>query len=249
MKPAVRRGNLKVATRALAWRVVFEQLRAVGMEYIEDGEKKIARASREVILSGGVINSPQLLMLSGVGNPDELSQHGISVRVPLKGVGKNLQDHIAAAIPYRRKSEGPFVKNLRVDRLAVELAKAYCFGTGFAPYLPSGVGGFLKTAGKLLVPDVQMLFHAGPLGAEPHLRPFKKPVADGFSSRAVLLRPESRGWLKLASADPVVPVRIHQNFLATDKDWNVLREGMRLLRDIGRQGAMSPFVGKELLQD
>lgn len=249
MKPAVARGNVKVATHALAWRVVFEQSRAVGIEYTEGGNKKIARASREVILSGGVINSPQLLMLSGIGDPDELGLHGIEVKVPLKGVGKNLQDHIAAAIPYKRKSVGPFLKNLRIDRLAVELTKAYSLGTGFATDLPSGVVGFLKTGGKLAAPDIQMLFNAGPLTAGPYLRPFKNPTTDGFSARAVLLRPESRGWLRLASADPVAAMRIHQNFLSTDNDWKVLRDGMRLLRDIGRQRALAPFVGDELLRD
>ncbi|HTO47278.1 MAG TPA: GMC family oxidoreductase N-terminal domain-containing protein [Burkholderiales bacterium] len=247
LRPAVARGNVTVAVNALATRVVFEGARAVGVEHAVDGDRRIARAAREVIVAGGVINSPQLLMLSGIGDPEELRSHGIDVKVPLKGVGKNLQDHVCAAIPYSRRTPGPFVQNMRVDRLALALARAWTFGTGFATDLPSGVVAFLKTHASLRAPDIQMLFHAGPLAAGPYLPPLKAPFADGFSARAVLLRPESRGALKLASADPGAPVRIHQNFLATDADWKVLRAGLRLLRDVGRQRAMAPFIGKELL--
>ena len=247
LRPAVARGNVSVAVNALATRVVFEGARAVGVEYVVDGDRRTARAAREVILAGGVINSPQLLMLSGIGDPEELHRHGIDVKVRLPGVGRNLQDHVCAAIPYSRRSPGPLVRNMRIDRLALALGKAWAFGAGFATDLPSGVVAFLKTNPGLAAPDIQMLFHAGPLAAGPYLPPFKRPFADAFSARAVLLRPESRGMLKLASADPAAPVRIHQNFLATDADWKVLRAGLRLLRDVGRQRAMAPFVGRELL--
>jgi 4-pyridoxate dehydrogenase len=247
LRPAVARGNVSVAVNALATRVVFEGARAVGVEYVVDGDRRTARAAREVILAGGVINSPQLLMLSGIGDPEQLHPHGIDVKVALQGVGRNLQDHVCAAIPYSRRSPGPFVRNMRIDRLALALGKAWAFGAGFATDLPSGVVAFLKTNPSLAAPDIQMLFHAGPLAAGPYLPPFKRPFADAFSARAVLLRPESRGMVKLASADPAAPVRIHQNFLASDADWKALRAGLRLLRDVGRQRAMAPFVGRELL--
>lgn len=247
LRPAVARGNVSVAVDALATRVVFDGARAVGVEYVAGGERRIVRATREVILAGGVINSPQLLMLSGIGDPAELRRHGIDVKVPLNGVGRNLQDHVCAVIPYSRRTPGPFVRNMRIDRLALALGKAWAFGTGFATDLPSGVVAFLKSDASLAAPDIQMLFHAGPLAAGPYLPPFKAPFADGFSARAVLLRPESRGAIKLASAEPAAPVRIHQNFLATGTDWKGLRAGLRLLRDVGRQRAMASFVGKELL--
>jgi choline dehydrogenase-like flavoprotein len=248
LRPAVRRGNVSVVTHALATRIVFDRQRAVGVEYVKERKKQIARASREVIVSGGVVNSPQLLMLSGIGDPAELEAHGIEVRVPLRGVGKNLQDHLAAAIPYSRKSPGPFVRAMRMDRLAIELARGYCLGSGFATDLPCGVVGFLKTDSSLPAPDIQMLFNAGPLSAAPWLPPFKPPFADGFSSRAVLLRPESRGRVELASADPAEPPRIRQNFLATDKDRRVLRNGLKMLREVGKQAPLRPFIGAELLQ-
>ena len=102
-------------------------------------------AEREVLLAGGVVNSPQLLMLSGIGDPVELSAHSIDVKVPLPGVGKNLQDHISASVEYRRRGSGPFCRTMRLDRLSVELAKAALFGVGFACDLPSGWTAFVKS--------------------------------------------------------------------------------------------------------
>jgi choline dehydrogenase/4-pyridoxate dehydrogenase len=170
------------------------------------------------------------------------------VRQPLKGVGKNLQDHLVAHVRYTRTAPGPFVRHMRIDRLAAELAKGYCFGTGFATDLPGGAVGFIKTEPALPAPDIQVLFHAGPLSAGPYLPPFRGAFADGFSSIAVLLRPESRGRLQLASADPATPIRIHQNFLAAERDWKMLRAGLRRLIDIGKRKELAPFVGKELLK-
>jgi choline dehydrogenase/4-pyridoxate dehydrogenase len=242
MKPALRRGNVKVVTGALAARVVFEGHRAIG---VQAGES-VFRAAKELIVAGGVINSPQLLMLSGIGEPDQLRSHGIEVKVPLAGVGKNLQDHISAAIPYARREPGPFVRAMRIDRLAYELGRAHFFGTGLATDLPSGVMGFLRTRYAGVAPDIQMLFHAGPLSAAPYLL---KAPADAFGARAVLLRPESRGEVRLASADPRAPVRIRQNFFAAGRDREVLREGLRMLGEIGRKAPLAPFAGKEMLPD
>ena len=106
---------------------------------------------------------------------------------------------------------------------------------------------FLKTDSSLPAPDVQLLFHAGALGAAPWLPPFKPGFVDGFSCRVVLLRPESRGRVSLASPDPATPMRIRQNFLATDGDWNTLRAGVQLFRSIGRESPLAPFVKQELL--
>jgi 4-pyridoxate dehydrogenase len=250
LRPAIKRANLQVEVHAHATRIVFEGAqearRAVGIEYLKAGQTTVARASREVILAGGVINSPQLLMLSGVGDPDELRAHGIAVMAPLRGVGKNLQDHIAAACMYSRREPGPFQKSMRLDRIVMELANAYMFGKGFATDLPSGVVAFLKSELAGEIPDVQILFHAGPLASGPYLPPFKRAFADGFSARAVLLRPESRGSVKLASSDPRAPVRIHQNFFASERDLQVVRTGMRMLRRIAAQPAMKPFLAGEI---
>jgi choline dehydrogenase/4-pyridoxate dehydrogenase len=244
--PALRRRNLTVAVRALATRVTFEGTRATGVEYLQGGSVKTARSERDVILSGGVINSPQLLLLSGIGAPDALGAHGIAVRVALPGVGANLQDHISAAVSYERKGPGPFHRRMRLDRVMPDLARSYLFGTGMATDLPAGLTAFLKTRPEAALPDIQLLFNAAPMTAHPYLAPFRRPYADGFACRVVLLRPDSRGEVCLVSADPRTPLRIRQNFLATKRDWRVLRDGLRLVQDIGRQAPLAPFVASEL---
>ena len=243
LRPALHR--LKVETGALCSRIAFQGNRAVGVEYFQDGTKKTARADREVLVCGGVINSPQLLMLSGIGDPDELRSHGIGVKVAAKGVGRNLQDHVMAPLPFRRKEPGPFLRTMRLDRIALELGKCYFLGTGFATDLPGPLMAFLKTSEDLPVPDVQLLFHGGPLNARPYLT---QPFADGFSCVVVVLRPESRGRVELASNDPGRPVRIRQNFLSRDKDWQTLRAGIRLARQIAAQKSLEKYIGKELMQ-
>jgi 4-pyridoxate dehydrogenase len=244
LRPALHR--VKVQTKAHARRILFEGTRAVGVEYLHNGVRKIARAERETIVSAGVINSPHLLMLSGVGDPEQLRAHGIEVKLPLKGVGKNLQDHVMAPIAFRRKEPGPFQRNMRLDRIAMELGKCYFFGSGFATDLPGPLVAFLKTSPDVPVPDVQLLFHGGPLGASPYLT---RPFPDAFSCIVVVLRPESRGEVKLASADPAKAPSIVQNFLSREKDWSALRAGMRLAREVATQRPLQRFIEAEIAPD
>jgi 4-pyridoxate dehydrogenase len=246
LRPALSRDNLTVIIRALTSKLLFDGTRATGVEYLHNGQRTTARAEREVILCGGVINSPQLLMLSGIGDPDELGAFDIPVKVALPGVGKNLQDHLSASIPYLRKEPGEFHRMMRIDRIVPELARAYLFGTGIATDLPTGQMAFLKSRSELPVPDVQLIFHAAPLTATPYLEPFRKPYADSYACRAVLLHPESRGRVELTSADPRKPLRIKQNFLATDNDWKTMRTALRIARDVCRQKPMEPFMRREL---
>ena len=247
LQPALGRKNLLVETGALASRVLVESNRAIGVEYLSGGGQATrVHATREVILAGGVINSPQLLMLSGVGDPAELRAHGIAVKVPLAGVGKNLQDHLSAGFVYARKEPGKFHRAMRLDRIARELARAYLFGTGFASDLPGGLFAFLKTDAGEKLPEVQFLFNAGSMAAKPYLPPFLPSFPDSFGCRAALLRPKSRGRVELASADPRAPLRIFQNFLAVADDLNVLRAGMRMVREVGRQKPLKPFIDAEL---
>ncbi len=245
LRPALGRPNLTVRTGVLATRVVFEGTRAVGVEYLDGGVATTVRAEREVLLCGGVINSPQLLMLSGIGEPAQLEAHGIDVRAALPGVGKNLQDHISASVAYSRKEPGSLHRRMRLDRLLPDLARAYFTGGGIANDLPGVITAFLKTRPDAPLPDLQLLFNAAPMTAHPYLAPFRQPYADGFACRAVVLRPESRGELRLASADPRVPPIIRQNFLAIEKDWTVLREGLRMVQLIGHEKALAPFVERE----
>jgi len=246
LRPALPRKNLNVEVQALATRLIFDGTRAAGVEFLKHGETMTAHAEREVILSGGVINSPQLLMLSGIGDPDELRAHGIAVKVALPGVGKNLQDHISASVAYGRKEPGTLHRAMRFDRIVPALASAYWRGQGIATELPTGQMAFLKSRPDAALPDVELIFNAAPMTAEPYFWPFRKPYADSYACRAVVLRPESRGRVELISADPRKPVRIRQNFLATDKDRKTLRAGLRMVRDICRQAPMQSFMTREI---
>ena len=246
LHPALARSNLEVVVGGLATRVVLEGQRAVGVEYMKGGERLVARAEREVILAGGVINSPQLLMLSGIGDPADLRAHGITVGVSLPGVGSNLQDHISAPVVYSRREPGPLHKRMRADRIAVDLGRAYFRGDGIAADLPVGLTAFLNSANADPLPDIQLLFVAAPMAASPYFRPFVQPYADSFGCRAAVLRPESCGRVELVSADPSAAPRIRQNFLATEKDWNALRAGLRLAREIGEKAPLVPFAAAEI---
>jgi choline dehydrogenase/4-pyridoxate dehydrogenase len=141
-------------------------------------------------------------MLSGIGDPDVLSAHGIPVRAALPGVGRNLQDHISSPVTYARRGRGPLHYHMRADRIAVALAQTRFLGTGIATDLATGAMAFLNSGTGSNVPDVQFLFVAAPMTAAPYVM---KPYADGFAIRAILLRPESRGRLELASTDPTSP--------------------------------------------
>ena len=246
LKPAMQRANLHVEVNALVARVLIENNRAVGVEYLHNGDRKMARAEREVILAGGVINSPQVLMLSGIGDPQALRAHGIEVKVSLPGVGKNLQDHMSVVVAYARKEPGAFHKAMRLDRIALELGKVYFLGKGFASDLPGGVMAFLKSQPDVALPDIQLLFNAGSMLAKPYLPPFLESFPDSFSNRIVLLRPESRGQLELASASPHAAVRIRQNFLSAENDLRTLRRGVRMVQEIGRQTPLKSFIASEI---
>lgn len=247
LRPVLRRQNLTVEVEALTTRVHFEGAAATGVDYVKEGQSHTVRAEREVILAGGVINTPQLLMLSGIGDAAELKAHDIPVQTALPGVGKNLRDHVSVILMYQRREPGPFHRNMRADRIVRDLGRAYFFGTGFASDVPGGVVAFLKSNPDLALPDLQYLFTAAPLGAWPYFKPFKQPFTDGFATRLVMLQPESRGTVSLASADPAAHPRIWQNFLAHDTDWRTLRAGVRIARDIAAQSPLAPFIAKEIL--
>jgi len=153
---------------------------------------------------------------------------------------------VVVGATYARKEPGPLHRAMRLDRIALELAKCYFFGTGIATDIPGGVAAFVRCMPDSTVPDIQFLLAAAPLSAGPYLAPFKPPFADGFGGRVVMLHPESRGIIELASADPTVPVRIRQNFLTAEREWKTLRAGLRLFREIIAKSHMAPFVAAEL---
>ncbi len=246
LKPVLHRPNLALRMHALVTRIVFERGRAVGVEFAHDGATRVIRAEREVLLAGGVVNSPQLLMLSGVGPERELRAHGLETLVDRPAVGQNLQDHASAIVDYHRTAPGPFHRRMRFDRLALDIPRAYLAGTGPATDFPSGLTAFLKTEPGLAVPDIQFLARAVPVGARPWFPGIRPAWRDGFGCRAVLLHPESRGCVALTAADPRAPVRLQGNFFTAGKDVRTLRAGLKLAREISAASALDPFRADEL---
>ncbi len=245
LRPASRRPNLTVETNALATRVILEGSRATGVEYAKAGRLHRAPATREVLLAGGVFNTPQLLMLSGIGEPEHLREVGIEPRVNLPGVGRNLQDHLSVDVHHARRGRGPFHAEMRLDRAALNMARAYWLGTGPGTVLPSRLHAFLKTRRDLAVPDIQFLFRGAPAQAHPWFPGITPAYEDSFGLRPVMLHPESRGVVRLRSSDPSAPVRIVQNFLATEHDVRPIREGVKLGRDIASRNALDGLRGRE----
>ena len=246
LRPALHRPNLTLRLNTMVTRLDMEGGRVCGVRILTGGKTADLIAAREVILSGGVINSPHLLMLSGIGPADQLREHGIEVRHDLPGVGENLQDHISAWVNYERVSASPFVRQMRWDRLAIDVPRAYLFGAGPATTFPQGHMGFIRLDPANEVPDIQLLFAAGPMSAHPWFPGIRKCFENTFSCRAVVLHPASRGRLELASADPLQAVRIRPNFLSEPEDMDVLITGLEIVRRIVTRPEFDPHRGEEL---
>jgi choline dehydrogenase/4-pyridoxate dehydrogenase len=245
LRPVLGRANLNVEVEAMVTRIVLQGSRATGVQFVQNGAKREVHARREVVLCAGTFNSPQILMLSGFGDPEHLRTLGIDVRMPLPGVGRNLHDHAGTSIVYDRRQPGPFHRSMRVDRAVIGLAQAYFRGTGFATKLPGGLTAFLRSSWDEPAPDLQLLFVGAPLDARPYLKPFSTPYVDRFFCRVVLIRPESRGAVFLRSASPLDAPRIFQNLLATGADIRKVRTGMRIFREIGRHKLLEDMVSRE----
>ncbi|HEU5272325.1 MAG TPA: choline dehydrogenase [Xanthobacteraceae bacterium] len=242
LRPARRRPNLEVVTRALASRILFSGRRAVGIAYRRNGTLHTARANAEVILAGGAFNSPQLMQLSGLGPADLLRQHGIDVVADMPGVGADLQDHLQVRFQYRCTE--PITMNDVVHhwghrtlaglRYFASRKGLLAIGAGYA-------GAFLRTGSHLATPDVQLhflIFSGDTAGAALHTFP-------GFIVSVCQLRPESRGFVRITSADPAVPPAIQPRYLTSQNDRDTLLAGMRLLQRIMRQPAMRRYVAEE----
>jgi 4-pyridoxate dehydrogenase len=242
--PAGARKTLTVATGAQATRLMLRGTHAVGVEYAQNGQVIRAEAAREVILCGGAFNTPQLLMLSGIGPAEHLRGVDIAPVVDLP-VGRNLQDHLAVFINFARPAPGPFHRAMRADRMALAMAQAYLFGTGPGTVVPGGLHAFVKTRSDLAVPDIEFMFRGAPPDPRLWFPLVKPPYADGFAIRPTLLHPDSRGEVYLRSADPLDPPKIIGNFLSTPGDLPRLREGFRRARDVARQKPLEPFRGIE----
>jgi choline dehydrogenase len=238
LHPARKRPNLTVVTGAHATRVLLDGTRAAGVEYRDGTGTHQVAAGREVVLSGGSLNSPQLLMLSGIGPAAELAAHGIAVHVDLPGVGQNLQDHLAVPCIF---TVGTHPTLLAAEK-APELAKYLLARKGM---LTSNVGeamAFVRSRPERATPDLQLI--AAPVEYIDHgLAP---PPGDGMTIGVVHLCPQSVGQIALASADPHVPVIIEPNYLAEGADLVPLVEGVRLARRIASEPALQAYIDGEM---
>ena len=229
LRPAMNRHNLEVITGAHATRILLVGKRAVGIAYRQNGGEHEARAAGEVILSGGAFNSPQLLLLSGIGPPEAIKPHGIELRHALPGVGRNLQDHVDYVHVYKTASLDAFgISGRGLVRTigAMNVFRRHRQGAMTSNYAEAG--GFWKTDPDLPLPDVQFHFVVGIV--DDHAR--KTHFGHGYSCHVCLLRPKSRGSVSLATGDPVAPPAIDPNFFAEPEDLDTMIAAYRLQQRI-----------------
>jgi choline dehydrogenase len=242
LDPARRRPNLTVRTRALTQRVRLEGTRAVGVDYVKAGRPAEVRIGREVILAGGAINSPQLLMLSGIGDADHIRAHGLAVVAHLPGVGANLQDHLEIYVQHACTrpislygAQKPWSK-LRIGLEWILLKR----GLGATSHFEAGA--FIRSRAGVEHPDLQ--YHFLPIavnydGSNPK-------ETHGFQAHVGPMRPTSVGRVRLRSADPREPPSILFNYMAMEGDRQEMRAAVRLTRELFAQRAFDPYLGPEL---
>ncbi|MCC7276552.1 MAG: GMC family oxidoreductase N-terminal domain-containing protein [Alphaproteobacteria bacterium] len=246
LRPAMSRGNLAVRTLAHATKILFEGRRAVGVRYLAGGRggtETEVRASREVILSGGTINSPQLLQVSGIGPAPLLGRLGIPVLEAVAGVGENLRDHYAVRVVGRVRGTVTINEKARGLRLVGEVAKWMVARKGILGLSPSVVHCFWKSDEALQSNDLQITFTPASYkeGVQSRLDDFP-----GMTVAPWQQRPESTGWVRARAADPLAPPEIQPNYLADEMDRRVLLGGIRLARRLLRTEPLAPyFAGEE----
>ncbi|HSN21597.1 MAG TPA: choline dehydrogenase [Usitatibacter sp.] len=235
LRPASRRPNLTVVTQAHATRVIVENGRAVGVEYLREGKLERARAGREVILAGGAVNSPQLLMLSGVGPADLLKRLGIAVASDLPGVGRNLQDHLLVSVAYACTRP----VSLASAESAANLARFLLLRRGPLTSNVGESGAFVRLDLARDAPELQ--YHFGPVYYINH--GFTRPDGHGFTIAPTLIRPRSRGTVALRTSDPLQPPVIEPRYLTDGADLGVLVRGVELAMELANAHAFAPYRG------
>jgi choline dehydrogenase len=243
LRPARGRRNLQVETSALAQRILFDGHRADAIEFRQAGVLRTARARKEILVSSGAYNSPQLLQLSGVGPAELLRQHGIDVVLDAPGVGHDLQDHMQVRVVMRCTQSITLndVVNSPVRRILAG-ARYAAFRKGPLTIAAGTSGAFFKTSPRLATPDIQihfLPFSTDKMGERLH-------SFSGFSASVCQLRPESRGSLRIRSADPTMAPEIRINYLSTEVDRIANVEGLKVLRRILRAPALRPYVVEEV---
>jgi choline dehydrogenase len=250
LHPVMGRSNLRVETNALVSRVVFEAKRAVGVEFTKDGQKRVAKAAREVILAGGAINSPQLLQLSGVGPGALLRQHGIEVVADLAGVGENLQDHYVIATTYRLKAGTISVNELtKGTRFVGETLKYLFQRKGLLSLSAAHIAVFCKSRPELSGPDIQFHILPATMDTEKLLNEQKMELEGepGLTIAPCQLRPESRGTIRIKSPDASVYPAIAPNYLSDPLDQEVVVAALKWGRKFAAQPSLAKWIDHEML--
>ena len=245
--PAQRRPNLHLQTDALTTRVLIENGRACGVEFSHEGALHQVHAEREVVLAGGTYNSPQLLMLSGIGPAEQLHQHGITPIVDLPGVGKNLSEHPNVMMGFAAKEPVTFLKELRYDRAAIWAAQWALFGNGpFATQINS-CNILLRTTPDVEQPDIQLMCNPVRMDANLWFPGLTRQLAHSFQVGVVILHPHSRGQVTLRSASPLDSPRVSLNLMASPAEFAMMRRGIREARRIYRSGPQGELTGEETI--
>jgi choline dehydrogenase len=250
LDPARTRPNLTIVTRAHALKIAIEGRRAAGVAALVGGAPATFRARREVVLAAGTVNSPALLMHSGVGDGDVLRPLGIPVVLDRKAVGRNLQDHLLVRVEHACTEPVTLYSFLRPDRAVLSLVQALLLKSGQATSFPIEAGAFIRSDPALDMPDLQSHFLPGLSTMTLRLPFLRKPAlghrGHGFFANLYQLRPESRGAITIASPDPRVAPVIRPGYLSAPRDLIVLREGVKILRRVFAQAPFDRFRGPEL---
>lgn len=243
LTPNLNRPNLTVITHAVAAKIILEGKKAVGISYLHKGEQKEVRATREVILCGGTFNTPQLLLLSGIGPDNEIKKVGLKVQHELAGVGRNLQDHIDYVTSYKTRSRDAIgISPMGSIDLLKGIFEWRNKRTGMLTTPFAEAGAFLKSLPDLDIPDIQLHFVVGIV--DDHNR--KMHLGHGFSCHACVLRPKARGYVGLTSSDPTADPLIDPRFLSESEDLETLVRAFKIMRNIFEASAFDSYRGKEL---
>ena len=242
------RTNLRVEIRALATRILFEGRRAVGVEYLQRGQPVQARATREVLLAGGAYNSPQLLMLSGIGRPDELRAAGIEPFHALPGVGQNLQEHASVGGAFVPRDPIPLIEQMRFDRMALSVIQWQLLRTGVIAHLPLASIAFYRSRPEVVRPDIEFMVNSTGMDARVWFPLLVPSRGNAMYCGNIVLHPESRGWVRLRSADPGASVRIQLNVLKEPGDRALLRLALRNMREFFATEPVAGLIAHEDLR-
>jgi choline dehydrogenase len=242
LRPAMKRPNLAVVTGALATSIVWDGRRATGVRYRRNGVERIAGARREVVLAGGPVNSPQLLLLSGVGPADEIARHGIPVVRDMPGVGANLQDHLEFYFQIACRQNITLFSAMNPVVKAWIGARWLLFRNGLGASNHFEACGFIRSRAGVRYPDLQ--YHFLPLAVA--YDGSALAAGHGYQAHVGPMRSKSRGTVRLASPDPTAKPRILFNYMSHPDDWTEMRASVRLTREIFAQQAFDPYRGAEL---